>query len=88
MKCEDRYYIQQGPSPDSSLVEYYGHVHLVGAAKLLAPVFKPQWRDIKQGAREGLARLQGRPAEGELGAKQGAARDVQATPARGPVTSV
>jgi hypothetical protein len=57
-------------------VEHYSHFHLVGVSKLLAPLLKPQWRDIKAAAREGLARLQGRPAEGELGAQQ--------VPARGP----
>jgi hypothetical protein len=72
----DRYYIQEGPRKDASLVEHYSHFHLVGVSKLLAPLLKPQWRDIKAAAREGLARLQGRPAEGELGAQQ--------VPARGP----
>jgi hypothetical protein len=44
-------------------VEYYGHVQVKGLGKLLAPQFKAAWRDIKYGAREGLARVRGRPAE-------------------------
>ena len=88
MNVTDRYYVQQGPRESTSLVEYYGHVKIVGFAKVLSPLFKAQWRDVKQGAREGLARLQGRPAEGAFGAKHGASRDVQATPARGPAATM
>ena len=87
VKVEDRYYIQQGPTPDSVLVEYYGHTKVAGFGKVLAPLFKSQWREIKEGAREGLARLQGRPAEGAAGAKLGAASEMLATPERG-ATSV
>ena len=87
VKVEDRYYIQQGPTPDSVLVEYYGHTKVAGFGKVLAPLFKSQWREIKEGARAGLARLQGRPAEGAAGAKLGAASEMLATPERG-ATSV
>ena len=83
---EDRYFVQEGPTPGSTLVEYYGHTKVVGFGKLLSPLFKSQWKEIKQSAREGLARLQGRPAEGAIGTKNQGAE--AATPARGPAVYV
>ena len=88
MKVEDRYYVQQGPTADSVLVEYYGHTKVTGFGKVLSPLFKSQWREIKEGAREGLARLQGRPAEGGAGAKLGATREMLATPERGATAAL
>ena len=88
VKVEDRYFVQEGPTAGSTLVEFYGHTKVIGFGKVLSPLFKSQWREIKNGAREGLARLQGRPAEGAAGAKLGAAHDMLATPARGPTAEL
>ena len=88
VKVEDRYFIQEGPTADSVLVEFYGHTKVMGFGKILAPLFKSQWREIKNGAREGLARVQGRPAEGAAGAKLSTTHELLATPARGPSTAV
>lgn len=81
-QVKDKYYVQDGPTDNSAVVEYFGNVKVKGLGKLLTPLFKSEWREIKANAREGLARLQGRPAEGALGSKP--AREAQATPARGP----
>ena len=88
VKVEDRYFIQEGPTADSVLVEFYGHTKVMGFGKILSPLFKSQWREIKNGAREGLARLQGRPAEGAAGGKLSKSHDMLATPARGPSAAV
>lgn len=44
-------------------VEHYSHTEVKGLATILAPKFKSEWRDITNAAREGLARVRGRPAE-------------------------
>jgi hypothetical protein len=60
-------------------VEYYGHVKVKGLGKVLSPQFKAAWREIKANAKEGLARVRGRPAErSEAGAPPPRLADVGA----------
>ena len=55
-------------------MECFSHTEAKGLDKLLLPKFKAEWRAVKDAAREGLARRQGRPAEAEPAAGM-AARD-------------
>ncbi len=51
------------PPSSCAQVEYYGHTKANNLGKLILPRIKREWRDIKAAAREGLARVRGRPAE-------------------------
>ena len=55
------------------MVECFSHTEAKGLDKLLLPAFKKEWRAVKEAAREGLARRQGRPAEAETATSQMAA---------------
>ncbi len=59
----DTYYVSAGPTENSTTIEYFGRVHGKGVGVMFAPMIKPEWRRVKEEAREGLARQMGRPME-------------------------